>query len=87
MKKWQLWSYGEVLRTVDDLSPRLASWDRHDHPSQVRLRAYLDNLMDGLQPLPVRPAALFLHLDIDVGDPRNLLHHHDLENYLTPLFG
>src|SRR5207302_10492818 len=29
---------------------------------------------------------LFLHMNIDVSDPKRLTHHYDLENYLTPLF-
>jgi hypothetical protein len=28
---------------------------------------------------------LYLHLQIDRGDRRDLLHHHDTENYLTPI--
>jgi hypothetical protein len=43
--------------------------------------------MSALLPLPADEHPLFLHLDIDVRQTAFLLKHHDLENYLTPLFG
>lgn len=43
--------------------------------------------MAALLPLPADDRPLFLHLDIDVEQPSHRLKHHDLENYLTPLFG
>jgi hypothetical protein len=87
MHRWQLWTYGQTLKQVDGVRPLLASWEKNTHPAQIRLRSYLEDLMLHLKPLPATPAGLFLHLDVDVGEPQNLLHHHDLENYLTPLFG
>jgi hypothetical protein len=83
---WQLWQAGQVERQVDGISPLLASWEKSSHPAQVRLRAYLDNLICKLLPLP-DDGPLFLQLDVDVQDPQRLLRHYDLENFLTPLFG
>lgn len=83
---WHLWARGTVERQVEGVSPLLASWEKSTHPSQVRLRSYLETVIAQLKPLP-EDVPLFLHMDIDVGDPKRLLRHHDLENYLTPLFG
>lgn len=82
----KLYQQGAIIKQVTGISPRLASWDHKQHPSQIRLRAYLDNLYAQVSSLPAdRP--LFLDLRIDVGDPKKLTRHHDVENYLTPLFG
>ncbi|MHB1330304.1 MAG: hypothetical protein ACYC2K_19060, partial [Gemmatimonadales bacterium] len=77
------WRNGPTIRTVEGLAPRLASWDKHDHPSQVRLRAYLNEVTADAGDLPGGP--LTLHLEVDVQKQAHLHHHHDLENYLTPL--
>lgn len=86
---WQLWRRGPVLRTVNDLKPRLASWDKKTSPSQIALQTYLDDVIAGLGPLPQVSTGLYLHLDVDVEDPKRLKqgYGYDLENYLTPLFG
>jgi hypothetical protein len=51
------------------VTPTLASWDRHDHPSQRALSAFLDSL----EPL-VRPALQQLAspavLALDIGLPK-----------------
>jgi hypothetical protein len=73
---------GPIETELTDVEPRLASWDRHDHPSQIKLRSYLRKLLDDLGPLPDCPR-LFLDMTVDVVIPARLLH--DLENYLTPL--
>jgi hypothetical protein len=86
MMGWQFWQAGPVDRQIDGLSPLLASWEKSTHPAQVRLRAYLDELLCKLSPLP-EDGPLFLRLEVDVQDPQRLLRHYDLENYLTPLFG
>ena len=83
---WQLWARGAVERAIDPVEPLLASWEKSTDPAQNRLRAYLDEVTAALSPLP-ESDPLFLHLDVDVGDPSRLLRHYDLENYLTPLFG
>jgi hypothetical protein len=66
------------------VAPRLASWEKADHPEQVRLRAYLDDTESLLAHSWVEgPRALRL----DVGFPaeRNLLDVADLDNYAYPL--
>lgn len=83
---WRLWETGDVERLVEGITPLLASWESKADPAQVRLQAYLDSVLAQLLPLP-DAEPLFLHLDVDVGDPLKLLRHYDLENYLTPFFG
>jgi hypothetical protein len=83
MEKRKTWKQGKVINTVRGIQPRLASWDKKTNPSQIRLKAYLDEAIENLGPLP--DSGLFLHLNVDVGDPQRLVHHYDLENYLTPL--
>lgn len=83
---WQLWQPGPVERQVDDISPLLASWEKSSHPAQVRLRAYLDDLVRQVTPLP-DDGPLYLRLEVDVRERERLQRHFDLENYLTPLFG
>ncbi|MEX1230505.1 MAG: hypothetical protein WEB58_09705 [Planctomycetaceae bacterium] len=83
---WKLWKRGPILRVLDSVSPLLASWDKSTHPSQVNLRAYVHDVVARLSPLP-QDVPLFLHMNVDVKDPIRLSRHHDLENYLTPLFG
>jgi len=82
----QFWQAGPIEREIDGISPLLASWEKSSHPAQVRLRAYLDDLICKLSPLS-DAVPLFLQLDVDVQDSQRLLRHYDLENYLTPLFG
>jgi len=81
----KLWAPGNTLKRVEVVRPLLASWERKTHPAQVRLQAYLEELASAVEPLPRPPARLFLHMDIDAEEPGRLLHHHDLENYLTPV--
>lgn len=66
--------------------PRLASWDRADRPSQVRLREYLDatealvgSRLDGLA------GPFTLRLDVGIPQTTPLLVAHDLDNYLLPV--
>jgi hypothetical protein len=82
-----LWERGTILHTIPNITPQLASWDKSTHPSQIRLRAYRQPIMEELLSLLPDNDPLFLHLDVDVQKPEHLLKHHDLENYLTPLFG
>lgn len=83
---WRLWTEGDECARVEGIVPRLASWDRSDHPQQVQLRAYLAELKERLTPLP-DAGPLYLDLTVDVIEPTRLHKHYDLENYLTPLFG
>ncbi|HEY2412992.1 MAG TPA: hypothetical protein VGI40_12150 [Pirellulaceae bacterium] len=69
------------------LKPLLASWDAKSAPSQIRLNAYLSELISALRPLPDSDEPLFLDFRIGVSDPKTLLIACDLENYLFPLFG
>jgi hypothetical protein len=69
------------------VTPTLASWDRHDHPSQRALSAFLDSL----EPL-VRPALqqlaspAVLALDIGLSKGTQLTSGgRDLDNYLFPI--
>ena len=81
------WKPKTTLHSIIDINPQLASWDKSTHPSQIRLQAYRQPIMDELLPLLPKNELLFLHLDVDVQRPERLLKHYDLENYLTPLFG
>lgn len=83
---WSLWDRGEIERSAKVDEPRLASWERADHPQQVRLRRYVDGVPDALGPLPTEES-LYLDTTVDVVDSVRLHTHHDLENYLTPIFG
>ena len=50
--EWQTWQAEAVERQIDGISPLLASWEKSTNPAQVRLRAYLDDLVCKLLPLP-----------------------------------
>lgn len=80
-----MWVAGLAEIALTELHPKLASWERSDHPQQVRLRAYLADVVARCQPLPDGP--LSLELSVDVEHEGRLSTHYDLENYLTPLFG
>ena len=85
MISWQLWKPGAILKTLPNIEPRVASWNKKTDPEQVRVQTYLDKLESALTSLPRVGGDLFLHMDIDVEKPARLLHHCDLENYLTPV--
>jgi hypothetical protein len=83
--EWELWTDGgPLIAEARGFKPRLASWNRSDHPDQIRLRDYLWELSLELGPLKAAQP-LFLNMTIDVEKPEHLERHHDLENYLTPL--
>lgn len=67
--------------------PLLESWDANAHPSQQRLRAYLDSVEALIGPaLAEDRTHLALALDVGLADHVELLHGgHDLDNYLFPL--
>lgn len=68
------------------LAPRLASWNRADHPDQLRLTAALEHAADVVLPrLPVSSEPLALRLDVALPISTPLLDQHDLDNYLYPL--
>jgi hypothetical protein len=87
MRTWQLWTQDEILKIITDFEPLLASWNKNTDQAQVRLQTYLNQLTIQLKPFLVDQNNLFLHLDVDVHQPKHLLHQRDLENYLKPLFG
>lgn len=86
MNDWVLWTAAGVVRRVEGIVPLLAQWERSTHPAQRRLHAYLEELRSRLLPLPDQ-GNLYLTLSVDVERRERLVRHHDLENYLTPLFG
>jgi len=84
---WTLWRAGATLDSFDDFVPELASWDHKEAKSQVRLQAYLDDVVPKLRAVsPIGPHG-FLNLEVGIESADRLLTGCDLENYLTPLFG
>jgi hypothetical protein len=71
---------GHLLR----VSPRLASWEKVDHPDQVRLRAYLDDTEALLADSRI-DGPWALRLDVGLLSGRDLLDMADLDNYAYPL--
>ncbi|MDV3135003.1 hypothetical protein [Mycobacterium sp. 29Ha] len=66
------------------VAPRLASWEKADHPDQVRLREYLADTEALLAASRVHgPWAL--RLDVGLPSGRDLLDMADLDNYAYPL--
>lgn len=66
------------------VSPRLESWNKADHPDQLRLKAYLDDTEALLADSKINgPWAL--RLDVGLPATRDLLNAADLDNYLYPL--
>lgn len=84
--QWNLWTYGTVISQIRLEKPLLASWNHKDHVDQLHLTAYRQRLKPQLADLAQFKPPFFLHLDIDVQTAKSLTYHHDLENYLTPLF-
>ena len=64
--------------------PRLACWERADHPDQVRLRAYLDDT-EGLLAASRVDGPWALRLDVGLPTELDLLKDRDLDNYAYPL--
>ena len=68
------------------VAPRLASWNRSDHPDQLRLTAALEHAVDVLGPkLGAVPGPVAVRLDVALPTSTPLLDEHDLDNYLYPL--
>ncbi len=66
------------------VAPRLASWNKADHPDQVRLRAYLDDT-EALVATSRVDGPCALRLDVGLPSSRDLLDAGDLDNYAYPL--
>jgi hypothetical protein len=82
---WDLWTQGRILAEVNGIEPQLESWERMTHRSQVQLKAYLDDVVAALGPLPDSEMPLFLHLDVDRRYEAATKRQPDIENYLTPV--
>jgi hypothetical protein len=66
--------------------PRLASWERRDHPDQVRLRAYLKHLSAVVEPaIAAIHGPTALQLNVGLGPDVDLMHQRDLDNFLQPI--
>ena len=64
--------------------PLLASWDKANHPAQIRLQSYLDDTEKLLASSRIEgPWAL--RLDVGLPADRDLLEAADLDNYAFPL--
>lgn len=66
------------------VAPRLASWNKADHPDQIRLRASLDHT-EALLAASRVDAPWALRLDVGLPTGRDLLDMADLDNYAYPL--
>lgn len=66
------------------VAPRLASWEKADHPDQVRLRAYLDDTEALIADSRI-DGPWALRLDVGLPTGRTLLDMADLDNYAHPL--
>ena len=80
-----LWQPRRELARLD-IEPHLASWDAKSHPSQQRLQAYLDELeAEFARHLTGSCGRFYVHVEVVRPAGADLLLHHDLENYLTPI--
>lgn len=76
----------QAERTRLELAPRLESWDRSDHPDQVRLRAFVSHVRELIDPVADDiDGELALHLDVGLDDSIDPLWQRDLDNYLFPI--
>ena len=82
---WQLWTQGTVLARLDGIMPRLAVFEKKTHPAMIKMQEYLDAIASRFGPLLADRTDLFVHMEIDVEKEERLLHHYDLENYLSPV--
>jgi hypothetical protein len=64
--------------------PRLASWDKANHPAQIRLQSYLDDTEKLLASSRIE-GPWSLRLDVGLPADRDLLDAADLDNYAFPL--
>jgi hypothetical protein len=80
--RWYSRPEGDCLQLR--VKPRLASWNKSDHPDQVRLRAYLDDTRSLLAPVGI-DGPWALRLDVGLPTGRDLLDMADLDNYAYPL--
>ena len=81
---FDLWKKDRELGSIS-IQPRLASWDSTSHPAQIRLQAYLDEVEGALGPRLTGHRRCYLSMEIGLPEEIDILRHHDLENYMTPL--
>ena len=81
---FDLWQKDKELGSIS-IQPRLASWDSASHPAQISLQAYLDEVEGALGPRLTGHSRYYLSMEIGLPVEIDILRHHDLENYLTPL--
>jgi hypothetical protein len=68
------------------LTPRLESWERHDHPAQVALRGFVAHVRELVDPVIERTRGeLAVRLDVGLPDAADPLWERDLDNYLFPI--
>ena len=69
-----------------ELPPRLESWERSDHPDQVRLRAFVAHVRELIDPIAKNSESpLALRLDVGLDESSDPLWERDLDNYLFPI--
>jgi hypothetical protein len=81
---FKLWQRGHELVSVTT-QPLLASWERSTDPAQIRLQRYLDDIERAFRPQLKTANAYYLSIEVGLPDSVDILHHYDLENYLTPV--
>ena len=68
------------------LEPRLASWEKKGHPSQIRLRAFLEHLdLVGAPQVVATTGPLAIRLDVALPEQIDLLDERDLDNFVQPI--
>lgn len=76
----------EARRIRLELSPRLESWNRKDHPDQVRLRTFVAHVRELIDPIAEGiEGPLAFQLDVGLDESIDPLWERDLDNYLFPI--
>jgi hypothetical protein len=69
-----------------ELAPRLESWNRSDHPDQIRLRAFVAHVRELIDPVAQNfEPPLAFRLDVGLDESVDPLWERDLDNYLFPI--
>ena len=69
-----------------ELPPRLESWERSDHPDQLRLRAFVAHVREVIDPIAEDiEGPLAFQLDVGLDESADPLWERDLDNYLFPI--
>lgn len=68
------------------LTPRLESWERHDHPAQAALREFVGHVRELVDPVIARTRGeLAVRLDVGLPETVDPFWERDLDNYLFPI--